>query len=106
MDIFTDYVGDGMIVQSPELRDHTIFMNGYVYTHIFSFSLQKDMKTAKDLDFWLEDLYTPGFDSLLKKKEAEQRNKQLCKILLWVTLSVCAVLVVIIVPVVVLKQKH
>ncbi|XP_029300995.1 major intrinsically disordered NOTCH2-binding receptor 1-like [Cottoperca gobio] len=26
-------------------------------------------KTPKDLDFWLEDLYTPGFDSLLKKKE-------------------------------------
>uniref|UniRef100_A0A673CLB0 Major intrinsically disordered Notch2-binding receptor 1-like C-terminal domain-containing protein n=1 Tax=Sphaeramia orbicularis TaxID=375764 RepID=A0A673CLB0_9TELE len=26
-------------------------------------------KTPKDLDFWLEDLYTPGFDSLLRKKE-------------------------------------
>ncbi|XP_041825538.1 major intrinsically disordered NOTCH2-binding receptor 1-like [Melanotaenia boesemani] len=32
-------------------------------------------KTAKDLDFWLEDLYTPGFDSLLKRKEAEDRRK-------------------------------
>ncbi|XP_044190521.1 major intrinsically disordered NOTCH2-binding receptor 1-like [Thunnus albacares] len=35
-------------------------------------------KTPKDLDFWLEDLYTPGFDSLLKKKEAEQKKKKLC----------------------------
>ncbi|XP_029023951.1 major intrinsically disordered NOTCH2-binding receptor 1-like [Betta splendens] len=68
--------------------------------------LKKDMKTAKDLDFWLEDLYTPGFDSLLKKKQAEQRKSKLCKIILWVTFSVCAILVVIIVPVVVLKQKN
>ncbi|XP_042365582.1 major intrinsically disordered NOTCH2-binding receptor 1-like homolog [Plectropomus leopardus] len=34
-------------------------------------------KTPKDLDFWLEDLYTPGFDSLLKKKEAENKRKRL-----------------------------
>ncbi|XP_028274297.1 major intrinsically disordered NOTCH2-binding receptor 1-like [Parambassis ranga] len=63
-------------------------------------------KTPKDLDFWLEDLYTPGFDSLLKKKEAEHRRKRLCKILSVVIVSVCAVLIVIIVPVVVLQQKN
>uniref|UniRef100_A0A3Q4GEN5 Major intrinsically disordered Notch2-binding receptor 1-like C-terminal domain-containing protein n=1 Tax=Neolamprologus brichardi TaxID=32507 RepID=A0A3Q4GEN5_NEOBR len=37
-------------------------------------------KTPKDLDFWLEDLYTPGFDSLLIRKEAERRRR-LCKII-------------------------
>uniref|UniRef100_A0A3Q3X9E2 Major intrinsically disordered Notch2-binding receptor 1-like C-terminal domain-containing protein n=1 Tax=Mola mola TaxID=94237 RepID=A0A3Q3X9E2_MOLML len=37
-------------------------------------------KTPKELDFWLEDLYTPGFDSLLRKKEAEQKRKSLCKL--------------------------
>uniref|UniRef100_A0A3Q1HWQ3 Major intrinsically disordered Notch2-binding receptor 1-like C-terminal domain-containing protein n=1 Tax=Anabas testudineus TaxID=64144 RepID=A0A3Q1HWQ3_ANATE len=63
-------------------------------------------KTAKDLDFWLEDLYTPGFDSLLKKKEAEKRRNRLCKILWSITVSVCVLLVVILVPVVVLKQKN
>uniref|UniRef100_A0A8C9ZZH4 Membrane integral NOTCH2 associated receptor 2 n=1 Tax=Sander lucioperca TaxID=283035 RepID=A0A8C9ZZH4_SANLU len=41
----------------------------------------------RDLDFWLEDLYTPGFDSLLKKKEAEHKRKRLCKILFAIIVS-------------------
>uniref|UniRef100_G3Q2Z9 Major intrinsically disordered Notch2-binding receptor 1-like C-terminal domain-containing protein n=1 Tax=Gasterosteus aculeatus aculeatus TaxID=481459 RepID=G3Q2Z9_GASAC len=53
--------------------------------------------TPRDLDFWLEDLYTPGFDSLLKKKEAEHKRRKLCKIASLVILSVCAILIVIIV---------
>ncbi|XP_037609332.1 major intrinsically disordered NOTCH2-binding receptor 1-like homolog [Sebastes umbrosus] len=63
-------------------------------------------KTPKDLDFWLEDLYTPGFDSLLKKKEAEHKRKKLCKILSLIILCVCAVLIVIVVPIVVLQKKN
>ncbi|XP_054469025.1 major intrinsically disordered NOTCH2-binding receptor 1-like [Anoplopoma fimbria] len=43
--------------------------------------LKEEEKTPRDLDFWLEDLYTPGFDSLLKKKEAEHKRKRLCKIM-------------------------
>ncbi|XP_076019758.1 major intrinsically disordered NOTCH2-binding receptor 1-like [Genypterus blacodes] len=62
-------------------------------------------KSPKDLDFWLEELYTPGFDSLLKKKEAEQKRKTLCKILLLVIFSVCVVIVIIVVPVVVAKPR-
>ncbi|XP_073333556.1 major intrinsically disordered NOTCH2-binding receptor 1-like [Pagrus major] len=68
--------------------------------------LKEEEKTPKDLDFWLEDLYTPGFDSLLKKKEAEHKRKRLCKTLSLVILSLCAVLIVIIVPVVVLQKKN
>ncbi|XP_051268352.1 major intrinsically disordered NOTCH2-binding receptor 1-like [Dicentrarchus labrax] len=68
--------------------------------------LKEEEKTPKDLDFWLEDLYTPGFDSLLKKKEAEHKRKRLCKILFSVILSICAILIVIIVPVVVLQKKN
>ncbi|XP_044029323.1 major intrinsically disordered NOTCH2-binding receptor 1-like homolog [Siniperca chuatsi] len=64
--------------------------------------LKEEENTPKDLDFWLEDLYTPGFDSLLKKKEAEHKRKRLCIILSAIILSVCAVLIVVIVPVVVL----
>ncbi|CAJ1070989.1 major intrinsically disordered NOTCH2-binding receptor 1-like [Xyrichtys novacula] len=68
--------------------------------------LKEEEKTAKDLDFWLEDLYTPGFDSLLKKTEAEQKRKRLCKIISAVSVSVCVVLIVIIVPVLVLQSKN
>ncbi|XP_071323138.1 major intrinsically disordered NOTCH2-binding receptor 1-like [Trachinotus anak] len=68
--------------------------------------LKDEEKTPEDMGFWLEDLYTPGFDSLLKKTEAEQKRKRLCKILSSIILSVCAVLIVIIVPVVVLQRKN
>uniref|UniRef100_A0A8C3AYS3 Membrane integral NOTCH2 associated receptor 2 n=1 Tax=Cyclopterus lumpus TaxID=8103 RepID=A0A8C3AYS3_CYCLU len=63
-------------------------------------------KTPRDLDFWLEDLYTPGFDSLLKKKEAEHMRKRLCKIMSVIVLAVCAALIVIIVPVMVLQKQN
>ncbi|XP_051794884.1 major intrinsically disordered NOTCH2-binding receptor 1-like homolog [Acanthochromis polyacanthus] len=66
--------------------------------------LKEEEKTPKDLEFWTEDLYTPGFDSLLKRKEAEHKRKRL-KILSLVILSVCSILILIIVPVVVLQKK-
>ncbi|XP_068609467.1 major intrinsically disordered NOTCH2-binding receptor 1-like [Brachionichthys hirsutus] len=66
--------------------------------------LKEDENSPKDLDFWLEDLYTPGFDSLLRKKEAEHKRKRLCKILSLVFLSICAV-VAIVVPAVVLQRN-
>nr|XP_040053952.1 major intrinsically disordered Notch2-binding receptor 1 isoform X1 [Gasterosteus aculeatus aculeatus] len=68
--------------------------------------LKKEESTPRDLDFWLEDLYTPGFDSLLKKKEAEHKRRKLCKIASLVILSVCAILIVIIVPLVVLQKRN
>nr|XP_055062994.1 major intrinsically disordered NOTCH2-binding receptor 1-like [Misgurnus anguillicaudatus] len=54
----------------------------------------------RKLSFWLEDLYTPGYDSLLKKKEAELRRRKICKILAFIILSVCAVVIIITVPIV------
>ncbi|KAL6097287.1 minar2 [Pungitius sinensis] len=68
--------------------------------------LKEEASTPRDLDFWLEDLYTPGFDSLLKKKQAEHKRKKLCKIVSLIVLSVCAILIVIIVPVVLLQKKN
>ncbi|KAL4617662.1 hypothetical protein GN956_G21299 [Arapaima gigas] len=62
-------------------------------------------ENPRDLNFWLEDLYTPGFDSLLKKKEAEQRRNKVCKIASFVVLLSAAVVLVIVVPVVVTRNK-
>lgn len=77
-----------------------------VMLSVFLFYSQEEEKTPKDMDFWLEDLYTPGFDSLLKKKEAEHKRRRLCKIIFSIILSLCVVLIVIIVPVVVLQKKN
>ncbi|XP_025765001.1 UPF0258 protein KIAA1024-like [Oreochromis niloticus] len=65
--------------------------------------LQEEDKTPKDLDFWLEDLYTPGFDSLLKRKEAERRRR-LCKIISSIIVIVCALLLFIALAVVLQKN--
>ncbi|KAJ8007430.1 hypothetical protein DPEC_G00117410 [Dallia pectoralis] len=64
--------------------------------------LKEEEKDPQDLDFWLEDLYTPGYDSLLKKKEAEIRRNRLCKILTCVFVSVC--IIIITVPILVTKN--
>ncbi|XP_047661107.1 major intrinsically disordered NOTCH2-binding receptor 1-like [Tachysurus fulvidraco] len=64
--------------------------------------LQED---PRKLNFWLEDLYTPGFDSLLKKKEAEHKRKRMCRILSSVLLSVCIIVIVITVPIVLTQKK-
>uniref|UniRef100_A0A6Q2YMS0 Major intrinsically disordered Notch2-binding receptor 1-like C-terminal domain-containing protein n=1 Tax=Esox lucius TaxID=8010 RepID=A0A6Q2YMS0_ESOLU len=48
---------------------------------------KEEEKDPQDLDFWLEDLYTPGYDSLLKKREAEMKRKRFCKILTFANLN-------------------
>ncbi|KAG9353803.1 hypothetical protein JZ751_011927, partial [Albula glossodonta] len=53
----------------------------------------------RELSFWLEDLYTPGYDSLLKKAEAEEKRNKICKIATLVFLSLCALIVIITVPI-------
>uniref|UniRef100_A0A3B3DYL6 Membrane integral NOTCH2 associated receptor 1 n=1 Tax=Oryzias melastigma TaxID=30732 RepID=A0A3B3DYL6_ORYME len=52
-----------------------------------------------NLEFWMEDVYTPGFDSLLKKKEAEFRRAKACKIGALITAAACTVILVIVVPI-------
>ena len=79
------------------LVSQSIFKHDYV--------LQGEEKTAKDLDYWLEDLYTPGFDSLLKKKEAEYRRRKFCKIFTFVILLISVIVVVITVPIILTKKN-
>ncbi|XP_077479729.1 major intrinsically disordered NOTCH2-binding receptor 1-like [Stigmatopora argus] len=67
--------------------------------------LQDNQKTPRELDFWLEDLYTPGFDALLKKKEAERRQKRLHRLLCVIALVIAIVIVVVLVPVLVIRNK-
>uniref|UniRef100_A0A3Q0RNG6 Membrane integral NOTCH2 associated receptor 2 n=1 Tax=Amphilophus citrinellus TaxID=61819 RepID=A0A3Q0RNG6_AMPCI len=76
----------------------------YTHTNHGNLSDYLQDKTPKDLDFWLEELYTPGFDSLLKRKEAEERRK-ICKILSSITVSVFALIIIIIVLVIVLQKN-
>ncbi|XP_060698102.1 major intrinsically disordered NOTCH2-binding receptor 1-like [Hemiscyllium ocellatum] len=52
-------------------------------------------KDPNDLKFWLEDIYTPGYDSLLKKKESELKRAKCCKLITLFILAACTLITVI-----------
>uniref|UniRef100_A0A672ZSJ4 Membrane integral NOTCH2 associated receptor 1 n=1 Tax=Sphaeramia orbicularis TaxID=375764 RepID=A0A672ZSJ4_9TELE len=56
-----------------------------------------------NLEFWMEDIYTPGYDSLLKRKEAEFRRAKACKIGALIAAAACTVILVIVVPICTMK---
>ncbi|KAK1176300.1 major intrinsically disordered NOTCH2-binding receptor 1-like [Acipenser oxyrinchus oxyrinchus] len=57
-----------------------------------------------ELGFWMEDLYTPGYDTLLKNKETEQKRTKICKIITLVSVLSCALIVIITVSVVITRH--
>uniref|UniRef100_A0A667X6I7 Membrane integral NOTCH2 associated receptor 1 n=1 Tax=Myripristis murdjan TaxID=586833 RepID=A0A667X6I7_9TELE len=56
-----------------------------------------------NLEYWMEDIYTPGYDSLLKRKEAEFRRAKVCKIGALIAAATCTVILVIVVPICTMK---
>ncbi|MCJ8737546.1 hypothetical protein PDJAM_G00025240 [Pangasius djambal] len=57
-----------------------------------------------NLEYWMEDIYTPGYDSLLKRKEAEFRRAKVCKIGALIAAAACTVILVIVVPICTMKS--
>ncbi|XP_054444348.1 major intrinsically disordered Notch2-binding receptor 1 [Pteronotus mesoamericanus] len=57
-----------------------------------------------NLEYWMEDIYTPGYDSLLKRKEAEFRRARVCKITALIAAAACTVILVIVVPICTMKS--
>ncbi|XP_010625500.1 major intrinsically disordered NOTCH2-binding receptor 1-like [Fukomys damarensis] len=52
-------------------------------------------ENPSDLRFWLGDMYTPGFDTLLKKKKKRDKKTKLCRMGL-ISLLVASILVTIV----------
>ncbi|XP_006870745.1 PREDICTED: UPF0258 protein KIAA1024-like homolog [Chrysochloris asiatica] len=46
-------------------------------------------ENPNDLRFWLGDMYTPGFDTLLKKEEKQEKQSKYCRIGLILLLAAC-----------------
>ncbi|XP_071192629.1 major intrinsically disordered Notch2-binding receptor 1-like [Salvelinus alpinus] len=49
-----------------------------------------------NLEFWMEDIYTPGYDTLLRRKEADQRRAKACKLGALIFTAITIVLVIVI----------
>ncbi|KAM9330922.1 major intrinsically disordered NOTCH2-binding receptor 1-like [Gastrophryne carolinensis] len=56
-------------------------------------------ENPNELKFWLEDIYTPGYDSLLKRMEQEKKKSKLCKLLVFLALAVCILIAIVTVTV-------
>uniref|UniRef100_A0A8C9NIN9 Membrane integral NOTCH2 associated receptor 2 n=1 Tax=Serinus canaria TaxID=9135 RepID=A0A8C9NIN9_SERCA len=52
-------------------------------------------ENPNDLQFWMGDIYTPGYDTLLKKKEREKKHSKYCRIILLTVLAICILITVI-----------
>ncbi|TKS70355.1 UPF0258 protein KIAA1024 [Collichthys lucidus] len=63
----------------------------------------QDSLNPNNLEYWMEDIYTPGYDSLLKRKEAEFRRAKVCKIGALIAAATCTVILVIVVPICTMK---
>ncbi|KAJ3603158.1 hypothetical protein NHX12_030901 [Muraenolepis orangiensis] len=49
-----------------------------------------------NMDFWMEDTYTPGYDALLRRKEAHLRRAKACKLGALVTVAIAIILIIVI----------
>ncbi|NWU93900.1 MNARL protein, partial [Upupa epops] len=45
-------------------------------------------ENPNDLHFWMGEIYTPGYDTLLKKKEKQKKHSKFCRIILLMVLAV------------------
>ncbi|KAJ7999659.1 hypothetical protein DPEC_G00196700 [Dallia pectoralis] len=56
----------------------------------------QESMNPNNLDFWMEDIYTPGYNTLLRRKEADQRRARACKLGALIFTAVTIILVIVI----------
>ncbi|KAM4588687.1 major intrinsically disordered Notch2-binding receptor 1-like [Odontesthes bonariensis] len=49
-----------------------------------------------NMEFWMDDIYTPGYDALLRRKEANLRRLKVCKLLALIATAVTIILIIVI----------
>ncbi|XP_051272052.1 major intrinsically disordered Notch2-binding receptor 1-like isoform X1 [Dicentrarchus labrax] len=49
-----------------------------------------------NMEFWMDDIYTPGYDALLRRKEANLRRVKVCKLLALIATAVAIILIIVI----------
>ncbi|MEQ2171859.1 hypothetical protein GOODEAATRI_014918 [Goodea atripinnis] len=49
-----------------------------------------------NMEFWMDDIYSPGYDALLRRKEANLRRLKICKLVALIATVVTIILVIVI----------
>lgn len=78
-------------------------MKHFPHSFLTLFLQTQESLNPNNLEYWMEDIYTPGYDSLLKRKEAEFRRAKVCKIGALIAAATCTVILVIVVPICTMK---
>uniref|UniRef100_A0A3Q2XVV6 Si:dkey-88e18.8 n=1 Tax=Hippocampus comes TaxID=109280 RepID=A0A3Q2XVV6_HIPCM len=61
------------------------------------FDLQaRDSLNPNNVEFWMDDIYTPGYDALLRRKEAGLRRAKVCKLLALIAVALAIILIIVI----------
>ncbi|KAM6948104.1 major intrinsically disordered Notch2-binding receptor 1-like [Lycodopsis pacificus] len=60
-----------------------------------------DLQTPESLnpnnmEFWMDDIYTPGYDALLRRKEADLRRAKVCKLFALIACAAVIILIIVI----------
>ncbi|KAM9860195.1 major intrinsically disordered Notch2-binding receptor 1-like [Aulostomus maculatus] len=65
---------------------------------ISAFDLQQGQESLNpnNMEFWMDDIYTPGYDALLRRKEANLRRVKACKLLALIATAVAIILIIVI----------
>ncbi|XP_022055943.1 major intrinsically disordered Notch2-binding receptor 1-like [Acanthochromis polyacanthus] len=58
----------------------------------------QDSLNPNNMEFWMDDIYTPGYDALLRRKEADLRRAKICKLLALIA-TVVAIILIIVIPI-------
>ncbi|KAJ4926718.1 hypothetical protein JOQ06_014465 [Pogonophryne albipinna] len=60
-----------------------------------------DLQTQESLnpnnmEFWMDDIYSPGYDALLRRKEADLRRAKVCKLFALILTAVTIILIIVV----------
>ncbi|KAF7668585.1 hypothetical protein LDENG_00002120 [Lucifuga dentata] len=59
----------------------------------------QESMNPNNMEFWMEDIYTPGYDALLRRKEADMRRARVCKLVALIATIVLAITLIIVIPI-------
>lgn len=74
-------------------------MSVYLHKNIFKWphvSQGQESLNPNNMEFWMDDIYTPGYDALLRRKEADLRRAKICKLLALIGTAVVIILIIVI----------
>ncbi|KAE8298130.1 hypothetical protein D5F01_LYC02618 [Larimichthys crocea] len=56
----------------------------------------QESMNPNNMEFWMDDIYTPGYDGLLRRKEADLRRAKVCKLIALIGSAVAIILIIVI----------